>query len=106
MHKLVVLYPQPTDPQAFIAYYEAKHLPLAAQLPGMLAWRYSTDVQPGPDGATPAYFAVFEAEFADAGSYRAAMGSAAGQAVAADVPKYATGGAIIIDYPATEGHAS
>lgn len=106
MHKLVVLYPAPVDPAAFIDYYERQHLPLAAQLPGLNAWRYSTDVQPGPDGAPPPYFAIFEAEFADATVFRAAMASEIGQAVAADVSRYATGGATVIDYPVLEGSAS
>lgn len=106
MHKLVVLYPHPADPAAFIDYYESTHLPLAAQLPGLQSWRYTTDVQPGPDGAPAAFFAVFEAEFASVDDFRAAMGSPEGQAVAADVPNYATGGATIIDYPVTEGSAS
>ncbi|UOQ59457.1 EthD family reductase [Leucobacter rhizosphaerae] len=99
MHKLVVLYPAPVDPAAFVDYYESQHLPLAAQLPGLLDWRHSTEIQPGPDGSAAPYFAIFEAEFADAAAFRAAMASEIGQAVAADVPRYATGGATVIDYP-------
>ncbi|KTR86181.1 EthD family reductase [Leucobacter chromiiresistens] len=106
MHKLVVLYPQPADPDAFIDYYVSTHLPLAAKLPRLQAWRYTTDVQPEPDGSAPAYFAVFEAEFASAADFRAAMASPEGRAVAADVPNYASGGATIIDYPVSEGSAS
>ncbi len=106
MHKLVVLYPQPTDPTAFVEYYESTHLPLAARLPGLAAWRYSTDIAPPPDGSPAPYFAVFEAEFADAAAFRAAMASPEGRAVAADVPNYATGGAVLLDYPAHEGSRS
>ncbi len=98
MHKLLVLYPEPADRDAFIAYYESTHLPLAKQLPGMLGCRYSLTVH----GAESPYFAVFEADFTDVESFRAAMASPQGQAVAADVPNYATGGAIVLDYPATE----
>lgn len=97
MHKLVVLYPHPEDAQAFRDYYESTHLPLAQQLPGLLAWRYSLEA----GGPAAPYFAVFEAEFEDAQALGAAMGSEIGQAVAADVPNYATGGAVVIDYPVT-----
>jgi hypothetical protein len=31
------------------------------------------------------------------------MSSPEGQAVAADVPNYATGGAVVLDYPSNEG---
>lgn len=106
MHKLVVLYPEPVDRAAFVDYYESTHLPLAAALPGMISWRYSTETHPGPDGSPAPYFAVFEAEFPDADAYRAAMGSAEGRAVTADVPNYATGGAVVLDYTVTGGSRS
>lgn len=102
MHKLVVLYQEPQDPNAFIDYYTTKHLPLAAELPGMLGWRYSIDVSDSPESKAP-YFAVFEAEFEDAEAFASAMASPEGQAVTADVPNYATGGATVIDYAVTGG---
>src|SRR5579862_6106582 len=97
MHKLVVLYPEPADPDHFRDYYVTHHLPLVMGLPGLLAWRYSFDVT-ATQGQTP-YFAVFEAEFADAEAMTAARASAAGRRVAADVANYATGGAVVIHYP-------
>ncbi|SDH87092.1 EthD family reductase [Agrococcus jejuensis] len=98
MHRLVVLYPQPIDPAAFADHYVSTHLPLADRLPGLLASRYSLEVH----GEGSPYFAVFEADFADPAAMAAAMASPEGQAVAADVPSYATGGAVVIDYPVTE----
>ncbi|MHA4854861.1 EthD family reductase [Rhodococcus sp. MSC1_016] len=96
MHKLVVLYPEPTDKAAFRDYYETTHLPLAAKLPGLRDHRYSYDVH-GVGGESP-YFALFEAAFDSAADMQAALESEQGQAVAADVPNYATGGAQIIHY--------
>jgi uncharacterized protein (TIGR02118 family) len=96
VHRLLVLYPPPSDPDHFRSYYEDTHLPLVAKLPGLRAYRYSVDVAAG-EGASP-YFGVFEADFDDAAAYSAAMGSAEGQAVRADVPKYATGGAVVLNY--------
>lgn len=103
MHKLVVLYPEPIDRDAFTSYYEATHLPLAAQLPGLIRWQYTTNVSAQPDGSPAPYFAIFEAEFASVEDFGNAMGSPEGQAVAADVPNYASGGAIVLDYAVTEG---
>ncbi|MEV7520895.1 EthD family reductase [Streptomyces sp. NPDC091371] len=97
MHKLVVLYPPPADPDHFRDYYVTKHLPLVKNWPGPLAWRYSFDVA-ALEGDAP-YFAVFEADFADAPAMHAALGSPDGQLLAADVANYATGGVVIIHHP-------
>lgn len=67
----------------------------------MLAWRYSFDVA-ATQVETP-YFAVFEADFADAAAMAAARASRQGQQVAADVVNYATGGAVVIHYPVRDG---
>ncbi|KUL30950.1 EthD family reductase [Actinoplanes awajinensis] len=101
MHKMVVLYPEPTDPDHFRDYYVTTHLPLVTQMPGLLAWRYSFDVA-AAQGQTP-YFAVFEAEFADAAAMGAATASPEGRRVSADVTNYATGGAVVIHYPVQGG---
>ena len=101
MHKLMVLYLQPADPDHFRAYYVSKHLPLVTRMPGLLAWRYSFEVA-AMQGQTP-YFAVFEAEFADAAAMTAARASEQGRRVTADVANYATGGAVVIHYPVQNG---
>ncbi|PPJ09105.1 EthD family reductase [Nocardia nova] len=101
MHKLVVLYPEPADPDHFRDYYVTNHLPLVMKMPGLLAWRYSFDVA-APNGESP-YFAVFEADFADADAVAAARASQPGRRAAADVVNYATGGAVVIDYPVQDG---
>lgn len=101
MHKLLVLYPEPADPDHFRDYYVDHHLPLVALMPGVRAWRYSFDVA-AVRGQAP-YFAVFEAEFADAAALAASRSSPEGQRAAADVANYATGGVVVIDYPAREG---
>ncbi|HVY81252.1 MAG TPA: EthD family reductase [Steroidobacteraceae bacterium] len=96
MHKIVVLYPPQPDPAAFKEYYVSKHVPLARKLPGLMALRYSFDVQ-GVGGAAP-YFCVFEAEFRDGAALGAAMASPEGQAVAADVPNFAKNAPTLIHY--------
>ena len=101
MHRLLVLYPPPTDPDHFRSYYQDTHLPLVAKLPGLRGYRFSFDVA-GAEGESP-YFCVFEADFDDAAAYSAAMASPAGQAVRADVPNYATGGAVVLNYELRAG---
>ena len=101
MYRLSVLYPEPADRAAFEAYYRDTHLPLAIGLPGLLAHRVSFAVSSA--GVEPAYFAVFEGDFADAAAFSAAMGSEHGQKVLADVPNYATGGAVMVHFEVEGG---
>jgi len=92
--KLLVLYPPPVDPAAFERHYRDVHLPLAARLPGATAMSAAL----GIDAAGSPYYAVFEAEFPSLDALGVAMASPEGQAVEADVPNYATGGAIVLAY--------
>jgi uncharacterized protein (TIGR02118 family) len=100
VHKLLVLYPEPVDPDHFRDYYVSTHLPLVAKMPGLLAYHYSFDTT-ATQGQP--YFAVFEAEFADAAALAAARASAPGQEVSADVANYATGGVVVMDFPVQHG---
>jgi uncharacterized protein (TIGR02118 family) len=101
MHRLLVLYPPPSDPHHFRSYYEGTHLPLAAKLPGLRGYRYSFDVA-AAEGESP-YFCVFEADFDDAAALSAASESPEGQATLADVPNYATGGVVALNYELRAG---
>ncbi len=101
MHRLLVLYPEPADPDHFREYYVTNHLPLVMKMPGLLAYRYSFDVA-ATTGEAP-YFAVFEADFDDADALAAARASRHGQRTSADVVNYATGGVVAIDYPVRDG---
>ena len=101
MHRLLVLYPPPSDPDHFRSYYEDTHLPLVAKFPGLRGYRYSFDVAAG-EGESP-YYCVFEADFDDAAALSAAQESTEGQAVRADVPNYATGGVVVLNYELRAG---
>jgi uncharacterized protein (TIGR02118 family) len=100
MHKMVVVYPEPADRDAFRTYYEETHVPLAAKLPGIRSMRYAFDVK-GVGGTSP-YFAIFEADFDSREDMHKALASPEGAAVGADVPNYATGGAHILSYESIE----
>ena len=67
------------------------------KMPGIEASRYSLAVKPMGPGRAP-YFCIFEAEFESEAALMSAMASKEGQAVAADVPNYASGGATIMHF--------
>ena len=96
MHRLVVLYRPPEDADHFRSYYVNTHLPLAAKLPGLKKMRHSFDV--AALGRPSPYFAIWEGEFDSAEAMVAALSSQEGQAVAADVANYASGGVEMIHF--------
>jgi uncharacterized protein (TIGR02118 family) len=100
MHRSLVLYLPPEDPQAFREYYESTHIPLFKSVPGLRAFRYSFNVS-APEGKSP-YVAVSEAEWDDAQAYGEALSTPEGRKSLADIRKYATGGAVVVDYPLEE----
>lgn len=96
MHRLLVTYPAPADPQRFLDYYETQHVPLARRLPGLLACRWMQPRALGP--GEPACFLIFEADFASEQAMLDALGSPTGAQVAADVPNYSPAGATLMHY--------
>jgi uncharacterized protein (TIGR02118 family) len=97
MHKLLVLYNKPKDPAHFRKYYVETHVPLAAKLPGLKTSSYSFDVKPLGPGEAP-YFCIFEAQFESEAALMSALRSKEGQAVAGDVPNYASGGVTMVHF--------
>jgi uncharacterized protein (TIGR02118 family) len=95
-YRLVVLYPQPRDPAAFRAYYEATHLKLVARLPGLRRSEWGFEL--GAMGQDSPYFCIFQGDFDSQEAMQAAMGSPEGQAVVADVANYATGGCLVLHH--------
>jgi uncharacterized protein (TIGR02118 family) len=93
--KLLALYGAPTDIKAFERYYAKTHVPLAHQLPGLQ--RVETALLRGiaEDGAAP-YYRIAELWFADKEQFQAAVASPQGQALAADVAHFATGGVTVL----------
>ena len=98
MHRLLVLYNEPKDPAHFRKYYVETHVPLASKLPGLKAVSYSFDAKPLGPGKAP-YFCIFEADFESEAALMSALGSKEGQAVASDVPNYASGGVTMVHFP-------
>ncbi len=91
MIKLTVLYGHPTDTAAFEDYYASTHVPLALQMKGHDKAEL-TKFTSAPDGGQSAYYRMAEFWFANPGAMQATMGSPEGQATAADLANFATGG--------------
>jgi uncharacterized protein (TIGR02118 family) len=94
MHILTVLYGQPDDPAAFDKYYEATHVPLANKIPACRSFTYRHVAT--LDGSQPPYHLIAELAFDSLEALQGAMGGPEGQAAAADVPNFATGGATML----------
>jgi uncharacterized protein (TIGR02118 family) len=89
--KLVVLYAQPDDPDAFDEHYFGVHMPLVGALPGLQGTETGRLVT-AVDGGERAFYRLTEMAFADQAALDAAFGSAEGKATAADYRQIAPPG--------------
>jgi uncharacterized protein (TIGR02118 family) len=96
MFDVTVLYHHPIDPEAFRAYYASYHIPLAKKMPGLRAYSVSEGVVATLDGSPPPYFLIARLQFDSRKAFNEAATSEVGQAVVADVPKFATGGVTML----------
>ena len=98
MHRLLVLYNEPKDPAHFKKYYVETHVPLVKKIPGIKNAHYSFEPKPMGPGKAP-YFCIFEADCDSEAALMNAFGTKEGQAVAGDVPNYASGGVTMAHFP-------
>jgi uncharacterized protein (TIGR02118 family) len=89
--KLVVLYTQPEDAEAFDAHYLGVHAPLVAKVPGLQRFE-GARIGAAADGGEATYFRIAELHFADQAALRAGLGSDEGGATAADFQQIAPPG--------------
>jgi uncharacterized protein (TIGR02118 family) len=92
--KLNILYGQPTDPEAFEAYYLNTHVPLVHKMAGLQTFEYGR-VLARLDGGDNDVFWMASLTFADGDVMGAALSSPEGVATSADVANFASGGATI-----------
>jgi uncharacterized protein (TIGR02118 family) len=97
MATLLVLYNRPTDEAAFDQYYSATHAPLAKKMPGLRTYETSRGAVLTPSGPSP-YHLVATLRFDTMRDLEAARASPEGQAAAADLVNFATGGASVLIY--------
>jgi uncharacterized protein (TIGR02118 family) len=95
MADVVVLYKTPKDPAAFDKYYAETHIPLAKKMPGLRKFQVSRGPVATPAGPSGIYM-IATLTFDSMAAIQNAFGSAEGQVTAADVPKFASGGADIM----------
>ena len=91
MAELVVLYKTPKDPTAFDQYYFETHVPLAKKIPGLRKYRVSQGAIGTPAGPSGLHL-IATLTFDNLAAIQAAFASPEGQATAADVAKFASGG--------------
>jgi uncharacterized protein (TIGR02118 family) len=91
MALIVAVYKTPKSVAAFNDYYFSKHVPLAKTIPGLRSY----GVNDGPVGLPVepgSVHLVALLEFDSVEAINAALGSAEGQATAADIANFADGG--------------
>ena len=91
MAQLWVMYRTPKDKAAFDSYYFATHVPIAKKIPGLRSYEVSRGPVMTPGGPSECHLAAV-LRFDDMAAIQHAFASAEGQAAAADVQKFATGG--------------
>ena len=86
MIKLIMIYPQPDDPEHFKDYYRRVHMPLCRRIPYVehLAFAFEPERRgPGPD-----CFCLFEMVCRDEVALSCALASAEAKIAIADVENY------------------
>ena len=101
MAQVVVTYKTPKDPAAFDKYYAEIHIPLAKKMPGLRKFEISQGPVISPAGPSGIHLMAI-LTFDNMAAVQAAFGSPEGKAAAADVAKFASGGADIILYDTRE----
>jgi uncharacterized protein (TIGR02118 family) len=89
--KLVVLYTQPEDAEAFDEHYLGVHGPLVEKVPGLQRFE-GARFNAAPDGGAVTYHRIAELWFEDQEALQAGLGSEEGKATARDYQQIAPPG--------------
>ena len=100
VHRLVVMYGQPADPEAFDTYYRETHTPLALKQPGLLRLTFGRPEAMGPADAKP--YLIAELDFESEQAMSASLASPEGKAAGGDLANFATGGVTLLHYDVHE----
>ena len=91
MARFVVMYKTPRDAAAFDKHYFDRHVPLAKKIPGLRKYEVNQGPVATPAGPSGIHLVAI-LHFDDMAAIQNAFASAEGQAAAADVQTFATGG--------------
>lgn len=94
MYTLTVLYPRTDDPVSFDSYYDNVHIPIAKGMRGLVRWTVQR-LEP-KDGVAPPFHMVVQLSAATQEALTTVLKSPEGLAAAADVPNFATNGAVFL----------
>ncbi|MEO8674119.1 MAG: EthD family reductase [Casimicrobiaceae bacterium] len=95
MAKVFAMYKAPADTAAFDRYYRDVHVPIAKKIPGLRGYEV-TRGEIGMLGGRSPYHLIAVLTFDSVAAVQAALTSPEGQAAAADIGNFATGGVEIL----------
>ena len=101
MAHVVVMYKTPKDAAAFDKHYFETHIPIAKKIPGLRKYEVSQGPVATPMGHS-GFRLIATLYFDNLAAIQAGFASAEGKAAAADVQKFATGGADMILFDTRE----
>jgi uncharacterized protein (TIGR02118 family) len=101
MARLVVMYGTPKDAAAFDKHYFERHVPLARKVPGLRKYEVSRGAIASPAGPAK-FYQIATLYFDDVKAIQLAFASPEGQAAAADVATFATGGVDMMFFDSIE----
>lgn len=104
MYRITVCYGKPADPAAFDRHYAQVHIPLARQIPGLVA--FTVGHCAALDQSEPAFYWVAALDFASEEDLRRALASAEMGKAVADVPNFATGSVTMFSQQLVDGLAA
>ncbi|SEE21020.1 EthD family reductase [Ruania alba] len=94
MYRVSVLYGHPENPEEFDSYYEKVHIPLAQRMPGLVRWTLTKPDR--QDGEMAGVYLIADLYAETKEKLDEVLASPEGQAAAADVANFATGGATFV----------
>jgi uncharacterized protein (TIGR02118 family) len=101
MATVIALYKTPADKAAFDKYYFSTHVPMAKKLTGLTKYEVSTGEVGSASGASGLHLVAI-LTFESMAAIQAALGSPAGQAVAADLGNFAQAGVDLLMFDTKE----
>src|ERR1700752_1163061 len=101
MARLMVMYRTPKQADDFDRYYFDSHVPIAKRIPGLRKYEVSQGPVVTPTGPSN-FHLIATLHFDNLAAVQAAFASAEGQAAAADVQTFATGGADMLLFETRE----
>ncbi len=102
MTKLIALYKTPTDAAAFDDYYFSRHVPVAKKIKQLRGYEVNAGPIGTPAGPSASIHLAAILSFDSMADLQQALNSPEGQATAADLPKFATGGVELLFFDCKE----